>query len=481
MGGGTLVNRPGAGQGREPARRRIASRSRALLIAPLLAALAAPAAIPAARPASKPPAAATDNVATVGGIGISGTELDQRTTQALAEYQSHSSADVPAELKPVVKRQILERLIQHQLLTLEAKRLGMTATDAEAEDVLRRDPFFNEGGTFNEAKFQAVKGGNSAQYRAALEQARTAVSIRKLTDQALARAGVDDRAMRAKAMRELQRASFDYLALRRNDFSEPGAEPRELEVLDYYRTHAADLKRPDRAELSILWVQQELSDSTTASSQRLAAWEADQRRRADSVLAAARAGTRLEDIGRQFGGLKTRVVALPGNFPSYWRGDARQSQAVFAAAPGTILPAIVPSNPGWLVVRVDAVERAHPARLSEAAREIRAILRQQRIAHREERGVSPLARVYHKESASTSGNSPVRDRLYTASAIRFLCSNSPMPRLSVLVFLFNRLGKRLLTGQFKRFLGVGRGLQDYIHQRQLVAAKFPSYDNSRMR
>ena len=96
-------------------------------------------------------------------------------------------------------------------------------------------------------------------------------------------------------------------------------------------------------------------------------------------------------------------------------------------------------------------------------------------------GVSPLARVYHKESASTSGNSPVRDRYYTASAIRFLCSNSPMPRLSVPVFLFNRLGKRLLTGQFKRFLGVGRGLQDYMHQRQLVAAKCPGYDSSRMR
>jgi hypothetical protein len=124
-------------------------------------------------------------VATVGGIGISGTELDQRTTQALAEYQSHSNSEVPAELKPVVRRQILERLIQHQLLVLEAKRLGMTATDAEAEEILKRDPFFNENGAFNEAKFQAVKSGNSPQYRAALEQARSAASIRKLTDQAL--------------------------------------------------------------------------------------------------------------------------------------------------------------------------------------------------------------------------------------------------------------------------------------------------------
>jgi len=250
---------------------------------PLLALLAAPAAIPAAGPSAKPKAAtatpkpgattpATDNVATVGGVGISGTELDQRTTQALAEYQSHSNSDVPAELKPVVKRQILERLIQHQLLTLEAKRLGMTASDAEAEQVLQRDPFFNEGGAFNTAKYQAVKGGNSPQYRAALEQARSAATIRKLTDQALARAGVDDRAIRARASRGLQRASFDYLALRRSDFNEPGAEPRESEVLDFYRTHAAELKRPDRAELSLLWIQQALSDSTTASSQRLAAW-----------------------------------------------------------------------------------------------------------------------------------------------------------------------------------------------------------------
>ena len=380
---------------------------------PLLALLAAPAAIPAAGPSAKPKAAtatpkpgattpATDNVATVGGVGISGTELDQRTTQALAEYQSHSNSDVPAELKPVVKRQILERLIQHQLLTLEAKRLGMTASDAEAEQVLQRDPFFNEGGAFNTAKYQAVKGGNSPQYRAALEQARSAATIRKLTDQALARAGVDDRAIRARASRGLQRASFDYLALRRSDFNEPGAEPRESEVLDFYRTHAAELKRPDRAELSLLWIQQALSDSTTASSQRLAAWEEAQHRRADSVLAAVRAGTRMEEIGKQFGGLKTHVVALPGNFPSYWRGDPRQSEAVFAATPGTILPSIVPSNPGWLVVRVDAVERAHPARLSEAAPEIRGILRRQRVATRDERELRALYEARRAELRGTA-------------------------------------------------------------------------------
>lgn len=79
-------------------------------------------------------------------------------------------------------------------------------------------------------------------------------------------------------------------------------------------------------------------------------------------------------------------------------------------------------------------------------------------------GVAPLAHVYHRESASTSDNLPLRDRYSTASALRFLCAYSPVPQLSATIFLFNRLGKRLLTGRLRRLLSVGRGVRYYLSQ-----------------
>ena len=385
---------------------------RSLLLVPLLAALTAPVVAstpapssgtpkPAAaksappKPASSPrPSTATPAssgvAATVGSLSISSAELERRTAQALEDYRSRASAEVPAELRPTVKREMLERLIQRQLLILEAKRSGIAVSDAEAEEVVRNDPFFTEGGVFNQAKYLAVKNGNPAQFAAAMEQAKVAVAVRKLTERVTAGRRPDERAIRARATRGLERASFDYLALRRGAFDGSYPEPREGEILAYYRDHAADLQRPERAVLSILSVRQELEDSTLRTPQGLASWEQGLRRRADSVLKVVQGGARLEDVAQAFGGLHSKVPFLHGNVPAYWRGDERVDASVFKAKPGSVLPSPVPSNPGWLVVRVDDVTPAHTARLVEAAPDIRAQLRADRRQHSEERELRAL-------------------------------------------------------------------------------------------
>ena len=409
------MNRDRDGQAQHPcsAVGRPRSHVRMGLLLPLLAALAAPVIASTPPATSKPggaakapvtakpagpsqsparPPAASGVAATVGPLSISSAELEQRTAQALADYRSRSSTEIPAELRPTVKREMLERLIQRQLLTLEAKRSGIAVSESEAEEVVRNDPFFVEGGVFNQAKYLAVKNGNPAQFAAAIEQAKLAVAVRKLTERVTAGQHLDERAIQAKAMRGLERASFDYLALRRNSFDGTYPEPRESEIVAYYRDHASDLRRPDRAVLSILSVQQELEDSTLRTPERLAAWEQGLRKRADSVLKVVQGGARLEVVAQSFGGLHTKVVALPGNFPAYWRGDDRVSASVFKTAPGSMLTAPVPSNPGWLVVRVDELTPAHTARLEEAAPDIRAQLRLDRRQHAEERQLTALYR-----------------------------------------------------------------------------------------
>ena len=77
-------------------------------------------------------------------------------------------------------------------------------------------------------------------------------------------------------------------------------------------------------------------------------------------------------------------------------------------------------------------------------------------------GVAPLSYVRHKVGASLNDNS--RDRYSTASGIRIFLTYSPLPWLSIVIFLGSRLGKRLLTGQFRRLLSVGQGIRDYLSQ-----------------
>ena len=359
----------------------------ALLAAPVVLAATRPAP-PTARPAPAPEAGTV--AATVGPMNISLAELDQRTTQALADYRSRAGSDVPAELRPAVKRQMLERLVQRDLLVLEAARQRITASDGEAEAVLRKDPYFTEGGVFNEAKYLSVKSGNPVQFRNALDQAKLGIAARRLTERVTGAVRVDEKAMRGRAARGLEQASFDYLALRRLEFAGAVAEPREQEIIDDYRAHAAEFRRPDRVLASILLVQQDLEGGAARTPEGLRAWEQGLRQRADSVLKAVQGGVRLEEVGKQFGGLKSGVVLLPGNFPSFWRGDDALNRSVFGQRPGTVLPVLVPSNPGWLIVRVDDVTRAHTAELSEAAREIRGRLRQERRDHSQDRELRAL-------------------------------------------------------------------------------------------
>src|SRR5258706_6747586 len=167
MGGRTLVNREREGQAHGARRGAPASgrSTRAVMPALVLALLAAPVVLaatrpapPTARPAPAPEAGTV--AATVGPMNISLAELDQRTTQALADYRSRAGSDVPAELRPAVKRQMLERLVQRDLLVLEAARQRITASDGEAEAGPRKDPYFTEGGGVNEAKYLSVKSGN---------------------------------------------------------------------------------------------------------------------------------------------------------------------------------------------------------------------------------------------------------------------------------------------------------------------------------
>ncbi len=370
------------------------ARGRGALIVMILAALSAPVVLAATRtpaPAARAtPPEGSGVAATVGPMSIALAELDQRTTQALADYHSRSGSDVPAELRPAVKRQMLERLIQRDLLALEAARQHITATDLEAEAVVRKDPYFSEGGVFNEAKYLSVKNGNPVQFHNALEQAKLSIATRRLTERVAGPAHVDEKALRARAARGLEQASFDYLALRRVEFIGTVGEPREDEILAYYRAHAAEFRRPDRALVSILWVQQELGGAVVRTPDGLRAWEQGIRQRADSLLKAVQGCARLEDVGRQFGGLKSNVVLLPGNFPSNWRGDDALNRSVFEQRPGTVLPTLVPSNPGWLIVRVDEVVRAHTAGLIESAREIRSRMRQERRDHTQDRELHAL-------------------------------------------------------------------------------------------
>ena len=335
-------------------------------------------------PASKPAPAAPAAVATVGPRRVIKDEYERRL--AIAEQQfAARGGERPAEYQDVLRRQMLETLIRLNLLVLESQRVGIAVSPAEAESSLQRDPFFSPNGTFDPQRWQLTRASQPERFQGALQLSREQLGARKLDAQLQARFRPDDAVVREKALRQLRRADTEDLSLAVSGFAGNYPEPRELDVLRYYKDHASEFRREDRATLSVVFVnepprtEREVNDAAAG-----AAWMARMKRAADSLQAAVRGGAKLEDASAAYGGPRPNVSVLTDNFPGYWRGDAAQTAAVFKTTPGTLLKDPVPGSDGYLVVRVDAVTPAHVAPLAEASREIRGRLRDDLRLHHEE-------------------------------------------------------------------------------------------------
>ena len=72
-------------------------------------------------------------------------------------------------------------------------------------------------------------------------------------------------------------------------------------------------------------------------------------------------------------------------------------------------------------------------------------------------GVAPDSHVWHKLSGSVGKNSPLLDRYFTRSAVRFLKRYAPSPSISIALMLGRMLIKRVITGQIARTRAVLRG------------------------
>ena len=107
------------------------------------------------------------------------------------------------------RRQVLTGLINLQLLVLEAQRRGITATVAEADDILKRNPFFNPGGKFDAEKFAATKAANSPTYQQTIAELRLESRGREAADPAEAEHTPSDSLLRGWRP-PIGQADFDW-------------------------------------------------------------------------------------------------------------------------------------------------------------------------------------------------------------------------------------------------------------------------------
>ena len=338
-------------------------------------------------------------VAEVGDVGISREELTREIQgQSDRMRETLGPAFDPAVIESAdFRKQVLDSLIERKALLQEAQKLKFLAPDTYIASVLGQIPSFQQDGAFSQQRYEAVlrqNGRTPAQFENELRQAfmleaisssialATFPSTTSLTQ--IARLVAQQREISwadipaSAVASEIKLAPADverYYTANKADFTDPeeiraeylvldiaavaaGIAVSEQAVADYYAANAAQFGQPElRSASHILIVADKNADAATREQALKKATELYQTLQKTPQRFAELARTQSQDPGS---------AAQDGSLGSFGRGMMVKpfEEAVFSMKPNEIRGP-VESDFGYHIIRLDGIEPAQTAPLSE--------------------------------------------------------------------------------------------------------------------
>jgi len=338
-------------------------------------------------------------VAEVGDVGISSEELTREIQgQSDRMRETLGPAFDPAVIESAeFRKQVLDNLIERKAMLQEAQKLKFLAPDAYIASVLGQIPSFQQDGAFSQQRYEAVLRQNSrttAQFENELRQAfmleaisspislATFPSTTSLTQ--LARLVAQQREISwadipaSAVTSEIKVTPADverYYAANKAGFTDPeeiraeylvldnasvaaGIAVSDQAVADYYAANAAKFGQPElRSASHILIVVDKNADAATRAQAKAKANELVQTLQKTPQRFAELARTQSQDPGS---------AAQDGKLGSFGRGMMVKpfEDAVFSMKPNEIRGP-VESDFGYHIIRLDGIEPAKTAPLSE--------------------------------------------------------------------------------------------------------------------
>jgi parvulin-like peptidyl-prolyl isomerase len=298
----------------------------------------------------------------VGDYAVLERELNETLAAILRIYQRNSGQQVPPEGMADFQRGVLEQLIRQKLMRAEAKRRGLTVSDAEAEEQLRRDPYFHPGGSFD-LNLWAEFTSNPVSYESAMREARELLAGRLLLEQTTKRITPSDADLELYYSAQHERVAINAVLIDeawfRNDTDLTATA---------IRAHYDSLKAGQGSEVTVfveLFIVPFPGDAGGASPSRQAEKEAAQR--SDSVLAVIRGGTSFDQVASDFGGIREGGVWTTGRETGVFYGDPELGELALAAGQGEVLARALRVPGGYAAVRIKSKNEKEPPPLGQVA------------------------------------------------------------------------------------------------------------------
>jgi peptidyl-prolyl cis-trans isomerase D len=242
-------------------------------------------------------ARATGAVAVVNGQRISNVDFQNALVQQREAYRKQYGVDPADRDLRMIEMQTWRTLVSEHLVTEEAKRLGLNATDKDVSLAMRTNPpqvlmtvpDFQTNGQFDPNKYRAALANPNYNWAPFEELARRDAPMRKLEERLLASIKVTDAELRQLFHDRNDKVNATVVAVQPAPDLKVTA-PTEAELKATYEAFKGRFSSGTRVQLEVMRVEKKYGDEEL----RLA------RETAQSLVNRIRGGEKFEDLARDF-------------------------------------------------------------------------------------------------------------------------------------------------------------------------------------
>lgn len=191
--------------------------------------------------------------ATVNGEKISQQEFDSalRQQQDRVREQAGSNFDPTMFDKPEIKRMILDSMINQHLLSSEARKVGLTLSDIQLQQIIAGIESFQKDGKFDKQRYESVLSSQNMSPLAFQSRVRDELSTRQLID-AYTKNGYSSQTGADTLIRLNEQQRVVSVAQVSPDLFMNQAKIEDAAVKEYYDKNQKEFQIPERARVEYL-------------------------------------------------------------------------------------------------------------------------------------------------------------------------------------------------------------------------------------
>jgi peptidyl-prolyl cis-trans isomerase D len=289
------------------------------------------------------------DMGTVNGAPISRVEFTNTLNDQRAAFQKQTGSDADAEESRALETQAWRSLVTQQLLSAEARKLGLRATDPEVVIALQSSPpqalasapAFQTDGKFDPKKYVAAlrdPGNNWAPFE---EQARQQLPVRKLQERLLASLKLSEPELRRAYRDHYEQVGLTVLQIAPSQQASVPA-PSDADVGRAFQKYRSRFASGPRTTLELLQIPMHFTQEEVRAAREVAQGLADRVRRGEDFATIVKDYS--EGPGAARGGEINRV------FQPHEFGPAMEAK--MAALPVGSITDPFQDGPYWLVLKV---------------------------------------------------------------------------------------------------------------------------------